>query len=259
MTIDYERFWSPDPAPGGWTPERADEWYRIGAEIKADHVVELLRDAGAEAINDVSVLEVGCGDGQVLAELGRRGLGPELVGVEISRTAAELARAQPGVTRVEVFDGRTLPFADDEFALVLATHVLEHVHDPDQLLREMARVAAAIVVVEVPLEHNLSARRPHARELSAHVGHVQRFNRGAVRRLLNDAGLLLASELEDSLPRRVLAFHDGPTKGTAKWLVRSALARLPGGHHLMTVHYAALGMKPHGRWQQQPAWDESRK
>ena len=251
MTIDYERFWSPDPDPGGWAPERVDEWYRIGAEIKADHVLRLLRDAGAVPVKEVSVLEVGCGDGQVLAELGRRGLGPELVGVEISQTAAELARAQPGVTRVEVFDGETLPFADEEFGLVLATHVLEHVRDPAALLREMVRTSAAIVVVEVPLEQNLSARRPRARALSAHVGHVQRFSRATVRQLFADAGLLLAAELRDSLPRRVLAFHDGPTRGTAKWLVRSALARLPGGHRLMTVHYAALGMKPHGRWQQQ--------
>jgi SAM-dependent methyltransferase len=188
-------------------------------------------------------LEVGCGDGQVLTELAHRGFGPELVGIEVSETAASMARDHAEITRVATFDGERLPFPDASFPLVLATHVLEHVTDPLTLLQEMRRVATSFVVIEVPLESNLAARRPRAVALSRRVGHIQRFGRSDVRRLIAEAGLTRVAELTDPLPRRLRAFHDGRARGTAKWAVRSALLLLPKGERLMTVHYAALGVK----------------
>lgn len=244
--IDYERYYQERPLGDGWTGERAGEWRRLSAELKADHVESLLRMAGLGGLTNVSVLEVGCGDGSVLVELARRGCGPDVVGVEISQSAVALAQGHPEVTRAEVFDGVTLPFGADAFDLVLATHVLEHVEDPSGLLREMTRVARRFVVVEVPLEDNLLARRPRARGLARHVGHVQRFNRAQLRRLLADAGLERRAELVDALPRRVRVFHDGPWRGNAKWLVRSLLAATPWGERLMTMHGAALGLVPAG-------------
>jgi SAM-dependent methyltransferase len=247
MAIDYERYYEPKPAEGGWDGERSDAWHQLGAVLKADHVVELLDRAQRAQDRRPSVLEVGCGSGEVLAELGRRGFGPELVGVEVSKTAAEMARGKPGVTDVAVFDGGRLPFGDGAFTLVLATHVLEHVSDPAALLAEMARVSSGLVVVEVPLEDNLSARRPHARALSRHVGHVQRFSRADVHRLIAGAGLNRLTEMRDALPRRVLAFHDGRTRGTLKWIVRSGVSGLPFGDRLVTTHFAALAQKPRAR------------
>jgi SAM-dependent methyltransferase len=214
----------------------------MNAVIKADHVVRLFNRGEAGAAT-VSVLEVGCGDGQVLTELARRGFGPELVGVEVSETAATMARDRPEITRMATFDGERLPFPDASFPLVLATHVLEHVSEPLALLHEMRRVATRFVLIEVPLESNLAARRPRAVALSRHVGHIQRFSRSDVRRLIADAGLTTLSELTDPLPRRLRAFHDGRVRGTAKWAVRSALLLLPKGERLMTVHYAALAVK----------------
>ena len=169
-----------------------------------------------------------------------------LVGVEVSETAAHMARDQAGITRVMTFDGARLPFPDSSFPLVLATHVLEHVTDPRGLLEEMRRVAASYVVIEVPLEQNLAARRPRAVALSQQVGHIQRFSRSDVQHLIAEAGLTRASELTDPLPRKLRAFHDGRVRGTTKWAVRSGVARLPKGERLMTVHYAALAMKRRG-------------
>ena len=45
-----------------------------------------------------------------------------------------------------------LDFADDEFDLVAATEVLEHVPDPERVLAEMARVARGHLLVSVPHE-----------------------------------------------------------------------------------------------------------
>src|SRR5437763_5982417 len=242
MTFDYEKYYQPKPPERGWDGERSRRWNQLNAVVKVDHVVQLFEQSGAR-FEGLSVLEVGCGDGHVLAELARRGFGPELVGVEVSETAARMARDQAGITRVVTFDGERLPFPDSSFPLVLATHVLEHVRDPRGLLEEMRRVAASYVVIEVPLEQNLAARRPRAVALSQQVGHIQRFSRSEVQRLITEVGLTRISELTDPLPRKLRAFHDGGVRGNAKWAVRSGVARLPKGERLMTVHYAALAMK----------------
>lgn len=236
MTVDYEAYYRPQPGVDG---ERSARWRQLSAIGKADHVWNLL--ARANLPLPASILEVGCGDGAVLAELGRRGAGRELVGLEVSASAAALARAHPEIDRVLTFDGATLPFADGAFELVVATHVLEHVRDPAALVVEMRRVSSRIVFVEVPLEDNLAARRPAAVARSRAVGHVQRFSRRDVRRLLAGAGCRVACDVCDPLPRSVRTFTDGQLRGTAKWAVRSMLAALPGaGPRLMTVHYAAL-------------------
>jgi SAM-dependent methyltransferase len=242
MAFDYEEYYQPKSPKRGWDGERSSRWIQLNAVVKVDHVVQLFKRTGAGGERP-SVLEVGCGDGQVLTEFARHGFGPELVGVEVSETAARLARDRAEITSVVTFDGVRLPFPDASFPLVVATHVLEHVTNPLALLQEMQRVAASFVVIEVPLERNLSARRPRAVALSQQVGHIQRFSRSDVRRLIDGAGLVRVSELTDPLPRSLRAFHDGRLRGTAKWAIRSAVARLPKGERLMTLHYAALAAK----------------
>ena len=108
------------------------------------------------------------------------------VGFEIAAAAVEIAAARPEIASVEPFDGDHVPAPDGAYDLVFATHVLEHVPAPARLLAELTRVGRA-VVIEVPLEANLAARRPAARAASAAAGHIQHFDRGQVRRLVADA------------------------------------------------------------------------
>jgi hypothetical protein len=102
------------------------------------------------------------------------------------------------------------------------------------------------VLVEVPLEANLSARRASKREHAAEVGHIQRFSRGGLRLIVARAGLRVACELEDPLPPEIHRFF-APTRAaralaTAKWASRSGLHRLAPfvARRLFTLHYACL-------------------
>src|SRR3954471_2650285 len=139
---DLAGFYDSAYARGG---ERHARWRALGARAKAEHVEELTRIAG---LRSDRVLEVGCGDGALLAELSSRGFGGALAGADISETAIELAqgRAVPRVARLGVFDGAHIPASDGDFDLGVLSHVLEHVPDPAALLRETARVADAVVV-----------------------------------------------------------------------------------------------------------------
>ena len=226
-------------------PERAatySRWRSLGAEGKAEHVIKLCARAG---VTPASTLDVGCGDGALLSELYRRGFGGRLAGVEISAAAAALAAQRPGIESVERYDGIRLPAPDGVYDLGILSHVLEHVDDPATLLSEVGRACRA-VLVEVPLEANLSAARASKRAGAAEIGHLQRLDRRGARELVAAAGLTRACELTDPLPARVhLFFADtAPARAAAlaKWALRAilhALAR-PLALRLFTVHYACL-------------------
>ena len=80
---------------------------------------------------------------------------------------------------------------DGTYELGILSHVLEHVPDPPALLGEIARACRA-VVVEVPLEANLSAGRAAKREHADEVGHLQRLSRADAREIVARAGLRIA-------------------------------------------------------------------
>jgi SAM-dependent methyltransferase len=236
----YEDCYTP-----GVDGDRYRRWRDLGAVGKADHVVQLAARAGVTA--PAIVAEVGCGDGAVLAELGRRGFGARRVGYEISASGVRLAADRPEVDEAHVFDGARLPVADRAYDLAFATHVLEHVPDPGPLVAELLRICDTLVI-EVPLEANLSARRPAARAASERVGHLHRFDRRRMRAMVTAAGGRVRGELADPLPREVHLFAAqtpaARLKGTAKWVIRAGLAAAPGvGERLFTVHYALVATR----------------
>ena len=85
------------------------------------------------------VLDVGCGDGALLASL--LALRPDLTGEGYDVLARPDARIA-----VTPFDGTNLPVAEGAADSVLLVDVLHHAEDPVSLLRECARAAPCVVV-----------------------------------------------------------------------------------------------------------------
>jgi SAM-dependent methyltransferase len=238
----YDESYSSDPAEA----RRYADWRALSAVGKADHVERLCVAGGARPDR---VVEVGCGDGALLSELSRRGFAELLDGFEITEAAVTIARQRREIHAIRAYDGERLPVADAQYDVGILSHVLEHVPDPVALLAEVGRTCRA-VVVEVPLEANLSARRAGKRQGARRVGHLHRFDRDAVRAVVSGAGLELAAELEDPLPLAVHQFFAadpaGRARGALKWGVRAATAALAPAlaRRLFTVHYACLCRQP---------------
>ena len=98
---------------------------------------------------------------------------------------------------------------------------------------------------------NLSARRPAARAASEAAGHIQHFDRTAVRGLITGAGWQVRGEILDPLGRAVHLFDRrslaARAKGTGKWAVRRAAAAVPPvGTRIFTLHYAAIATPAQG-------------
>jgi len=240
----YDEAYTQDPAEA----QRYSRWRALSALGKADHVTALCARAG---IVPAATLEVGCGDGALLCELHSRGFGGRLAGVEITEAAVQIAARRSEIDSVSLYDGSRLDRPGGSYQLGILSHVLEHVPDPAALLHEVARVCDA-VVVEVPLEANLSARRASKREHAEEVGHLQRLDRQTMRELVGRAGLRVAHELEDPLPLSVHRFfastRPARVKASAKWALRAGMhgvsPALAG--RLFTVHYACLCLPENG-------------
>ena len=241
---DLERFYREGYERSPEEAERMGRWRALGARAKADHVVELCERGG---LTPFSVVEIGCGDGALLAELSARGFGEELAGFELSEPAIEIARARriPGVERLDAYDGAHVPAEDGTWDLGVLSHVLEHVPEPEDLLREASRVCRA-VVVEVPLEANWSARRGSKRAGADEIGHLHSFDRAAVRAFVERAGMRVVADVADPLTYEAHAFFADSAPARAKAAAKAAVRRgmwmvaPPLAERTFTVHYAVL-------------------
>ncbi len=239
---DPRGFYAAAYARDGAQAELYGRWRAVGARGKADHVVALCARAG---LRPRSTLEVGCGDGALLCELRARGFGGRLAGVEITDAAVAIAARREQIDAVALYDGEHLDERDGAYDLGILSHVLEHVREPAALLGEVARVCEA-VVVEVPLEANVSARCAGKREHAAEVGHLQRLDVAAVHAIAGRAGVAIVEQIEDPLPLAVHRFFASGararTQATAKWALRAGLHRAAPAlaRRLFSVHYACL-------------------
>jgi 2-polyprenyl-3-methyl-5-hydroxy-6-metoxy-1,4-benzoquinol methylase len=97
-------------------------------------------------------LDAGCGEGFVTEIIARQLPGTAITGFDFNAPSVELARAKnPGVT-FDIASIYELPYRDNQFDVVGCFEVLEHLQEPRQAIRELARVSKRAVIVSVPHE-----------------------------------------------------------------------------------------------------------
>jgi SAM-dependent methyltransferase len=143
----------------------------------------------ANGLEPGRVLDVGCGRGQLLFQLRKRGW--EVIGTELSEDSAEYARE---VLKLDVrtADLHDLDLPADYFDTVILWHVLEHIPDPAALLAEVRRILrpGGTLLVAVPNFGSWEARWGQDRWFHLDVPrHLNHFTPDALRGYLRDAGL----------------------------------------------------------------------
>lgn len=133
------------------------------------------------------LLDVGCGNGDFLAQM--RGLGWNVRGVDFDPEAAAVGQKLGLDIRIGSLSNETFP--GESFDAITICHVIEHVHDPVELVRlslSLLRPGGRLWLA-TPNTASLGHRyyRSHWRGLEA-PRHLVLFNRRSMRELLAQAG-----------------------------------------------------------------------
>jgi methionine biosynthesis protein MetW len=141
------------------------------------------------------VLDVGCAEGYLAAELARRGC--SVVGIEPDARAAAIARER-GINVLE-FDVEEVALDATAFDVVLFVDVLEHLRAPEPVLRQALQAGSAIV--SIPNIAHWTARRtllagrfPREDHGLFDRTHLRWFTRAGAHELAADAGFRVVQE-----------------------------------------------------------------
>ncbi len=140
-----------------WAREPGHDSYWL---FHRDRFLELLPQTPAR------VLDLGCGEGRLPRDLKQRGY--EVIGVDVSATLVEHARAADPAGDYRIADAARLPLDDTSVDIVSAFMSLHDMDDMDSAVREAARVLApggrlcAAVVHPINSAGKFDSRAPDA-------------------------------------------------------------------------------------------------
>ncbi len=198
---------------------------RARARFAAAFAARAMRGLGGA---DGRVLDVGCGDGAVLAALAARGL--VAVGTELPGRGFP---APPGVALAHTDDIADLRLPEASCRLVILRHALEHLRDPSATLREARRILgpAGRLIVAVPNLASWQARCAGAAWVHLDVPrHLFHFTPATLLPLIRAAGFTIERTAQLSLEHGpygwLRAVFDEPTP-RRPWALAAATAALP--------------------------------
>ncbi len=158
-------------------------------------LIKKLQDAVAlEAVSlkPESLVSVGCGEGFDLKHILSIYQPKKTVGVDLSKSALNYAQKQlPEVEFIQE-DASKLPFKDNQFDLVVALEILEHIPDYDKAISELKRIAKNKVIITVPWEPSFSMvslmRGKYLKRLGRHPEHINAWNKKSFTKVIKKHG-----------------------------------------------------------------------
>jgi len=114
-------------------------YYRLFKSFYGMAAKRMCRDCENFIKKDSKILDLGCGSaiaGKEFKEFFRA----NIIGIDIKDRRVEKIPFQ-------IFDGKTLPFPENSFDVVLINYVLHHSRDPIALLREAKRVTRDKIII----------------------------------------------------------------------------------------------------------------
>lgn len=167
-------------------------WERVPDGPPDPALAAFVRELGAHG----DVLDLGCGDGRLSAELAAR----QLTLADVSPAALARAAARlPGAAAVELEPDAPLPHADNGFDLVLCCETIEHVRDTQLLLSEARRVLrpGGTLALTTPSHSRLTGAAivlgGFERGFDPRSAHLRFFTARSLGALLDDTGFDIAS------------------------------------------------------------------
>jgi len=145
-----------------------------------------------------SVLDIGCGVGDLLSTLLSKGL--LCHGIDLSIFALRAARSRVKDADLIQADARFLPYRLSSFCAVLCSEVLEHIRREDQVVKEIHRVLTrnGVTIVTVPQGEQ------HWTEEDREDGHIRRYSKNYLAKMLESAGFKIEELICWGFPMAVI-------------------------------------------------------
>jgi SAM-dependent methyltransferase len=121
-------------------------WWFVG---RREMILKLVNKFSSDR-KDIKILEVGCSGGLLLKSLVSQGYG-YICGIDLSREAIRLCKER-GLRNVFLMDGVKLRFNKEEFDVIIASDVLEHIKDDQKAVKGWKRILKqrGIIICFVP-------------------------------------------------------------------------------------------------------------
>ncbi len=121
-----------------------DRIFRIVSESRAGTIEKFMKNKKGKA------LDIGCGIGTFLVDMEKGGW--DIYGIELNEWAFTEAQKRIGKDRIFSKRLEDINFPNKNFDLVTLWHVLEHIEDPNSLIKEIKRILkeGSLLVIEVP-------------------------------------------------------------------------------------------------------------
>jgi ubiquinone/menaquinone biosynthesis C-methylase UbiE len=200
---------NPRPTPAGMAPFY-DEGYHEGRDSPRHHRRYARQLAFLPPLEDQTILDIGCARGDFLAYALSRHPGIRAHGVDAYSSGVRDERI--------CFQKQALPdcrFPDDQFDVVTAWAVFEHLHRPSLYFEEVRRVLkpGGRFVFLVTNSESLWGRRAYGEDVPRHTYH---FSQPVLEKYAEKHGFDVAH----------VTFHDkifdGRGKGTFRWMLSRA-------------------------------------
>lgn len=212
-------------------------WDREDSPWKAAMVVQAFYSGN---LSPASVCEIGCGAGDVLAELRDKYPDAELCGYDISPQAAPFWREHKG-KNIEFHQGDFFSLDNKTFEVLLLLDIIEHLRDPFGFL-ERLHGRAKYFIFHIPLD--LSAfsvlRETPLLYVRNKVGHIHYYTKSLALSMLDECGYNIIDW------RYTGAAIKAPAKSLKTWLAvlprvilnainKDLSVRMLGGETLLVV------------------------
>ncbi len=135
------------------------------------------------------LLDLGCGSGAKLFEFAERGY--DIWGIDVGEDAIRLSKELLPQGHFSQGELQETNLPDGHFDYIRIDNALEHVPNPEEVIRECRRLLSGggQLMVYVPHGRSLSMRFMKGNSISAWIPfHLQLFTRKSLRRLLEEAG-----------------------------------------------------------------------
>jgi SAM-dependent methyltransferase len=218
--------------------KHSPDWHAGVSPVKVVHILHMLARTG---LTPQTVADVGCGVGEILAQLQTRmDSSCRFWGYDIAPQA--IAQAKKKENEHLHFTLADFTQIDTSFDLVLLIDMIEHVENCFHLLRHV-RARSKYIMIQFSLDLTVGALlRPRTllgfRSTHGHVGHLHYFTKNIALAMLEDLGYEIVEAVYTPEPVPATSFS-----GKGLSLVRKGLyalnkdtaVRLLGGHKMLVL------------------------